>query len=395
MKGFCFDLTKAFDLVNHSILFRKLEQYGIRGPALQWIISYLKDREQYVEIDTSGYAKVISRVEKINIGVPQGSVLGPLLFIIYVNDLLEFLHTGHKVMFVDDLSILISCNSEEELENSKGQMLSELREWLSANNLVEQEKKRQEIIFRTKNRMYADSLDGDNNVQSVSLLGIELHQHLKWKEHIHNVSKKLKKALFGIARIAKICTRETTLSAYHALFHSVMIYGIVLWGGSKDIQKFLVIQKKAIRYIMHIPNMQSCREHFKTLGILTVPSAYILETLKKTRENYLSFGSKSETHDHFTRHKNNVQTTQAKLTTSQKGINFMGPKLFNKLPENVKTLEMNSFVKKMKALLLKQTFYSVKEFLDYDLDKLISIHSYLLSCKASCQFILYEIFHLL
>jgi len=271
-------------------------------------------------------------------------------------------------------------------------MLSELREWLGANNLVEQEKKRQEIIFRTNNSMYADGLDGDN-IQSVPLSGIELDQNLKWKEH--NVSKKLYTALFGIARIAKICNRKTTLSAYHALFHSVMTYGIVLWGGSKDIQKFLVIQKKAIRYIMHIPNMQSCREHFKTLGILTVPSAYILETLKKTRENYLSFGSKSETHDHFTRHKNNVQTTQAKLTTSQKGINFMGPKLFNKLPENVKTLEMNSFVKKMKALLLKQTFYSVKEFLDYDLDKLISIHSYLLSCKASCQFILYEIFHLL
>jgi len=110
MKGFCFDLTKAFDLVNHSILFRKLEQYGIRGPALRWIISYLKDRKQYVEEVTSGYAKVTSRVQKINVGVPQRSVLGPPLFIIYVNDSFEFLRTGHKVMFVDNLSILISCN---------------------------------------------------------------------------------------------------------------------------------------------------------------------------------------------------------------------------------------------------------------------------------------------
>jgi len=219
--------------------------------------------------------------------------------------------------------------------------------------------------------MYADGLDGDNNVQSVSLLGIELDQNLKWKEHIHNVSKKLQKALFGIARIAKICNRETTLSAYHALFHSVLTYGIVLWGGSKDIQKLLVIQKKAIRYIMHIPKMQSCREHFKTLGILTVPSAYILETLKKTRENYTYFENKSVSHNHFTRHRDDLQATQAKLATSQRGINFMGPKLFNKLPESLKNLEHNCFAKRIKDLLLKQTFYSVKEFLDCDLEKLM------------------------
>jgi len=262
IKGLCFDITKAFDLVNHAVLFEKLERYGIRGRALQWLKSYLENREQFVELDTCGSGKVFSNLETVNVGVPQGSVLGPLLFIIYINDILDLVKLGEKVMFVDDLSILISCNSKEELENTKEQMLLELRQWLTVNNLVEQGKKRQEIIFRTSNGMYADSLNEDDDVKSVSLLGIELDQNLRWKDHILKVSKKLNKALFGISRIAKICNRETAFSAYHALFHSVMTYDIALWGGSSEMQKLLIIQKKAIRYIMHTPKRKSCRKHF-------------------------------------------------------------------------------------------------------------------------------------
>ena len=126
IKGFCFDLTKAFDLVYHEILFNKLDKYGIRGPFLSWIKSYLENREQFVEIENCYDIKVTSDIEKINVGVPQGSVLGPLLFILYINDIVENVHIGNKIMFVDDLSILIKCDTEEESRQAESVMLSQL-----------------------------------------------------------------------------------------------------------------------------------------------------------------------------------------------------------------------------------------------------------------------------
>lgn len=218
--------------------------------------------------------------------------------------------------------------------------------------------------------MYAVNRAEQEEVKCVSLLGIELDQNLRWNEHIFNLSTKLNKALFGISRISIICNRETTLSAYHALFHSVMTYGIVLWGGSNDINKILIIEKKAIRYVLHIPKRQSCREHFKTLGIQTAPSAYILEVLKRTKENYSTFENKCTKHDHLIRHRSDLQTNNTKLSTSQKSISFMGPKLFNKLPEKLRVLETKLFGRRVKALLLKQTFYSVQEFLQCNVNAL-------------------------
>jgi len=216
--------------------------------------------------------------------------------------------------------------------------------------------------------MYGKEYDRGNAIKTICLLGIHLDENLKWQNHIFHLTKKLNKALFGISRISKSCNRETALSTYHALFHSIITYGIILWGGTKGIKKILVLQKKAIRYITHSPKNQSCRDLFKTLNILTAPSTYILEVLKRGKANLTAFEKKSDNHSHFTRQKNVLQATQAKLSTSQKGINFMGPKLFNKLPQRIKDLNYNTFVKKVKLLLLRQTFYSVQEFLECDLD---------------------------
>jgi len=215
-------------------------------------------------------------------------------------------------------------------------MLGEPENWLSNNNLVEQEKKRQEIIFRTNNRMYKEKNIRADNIKTISLLGIDVDENVKWKHHILKLKKKLNISLFGISRIAKICNRDTALATYHAIFHSVLTYGIVLWGGSIEIRQILITQKKAVRYITHSPKNQSCRDLFKILNILTALSTYILEVLKRVKANLTAFEIKSDNHLHFTRQKNVLQATQAKLSTSQKGINFMGPKLFNKLPQRIK-----------------------------------------------------------
>lgn len=203
----------------------------------------------------------------------------------------------------------------------------------------------------------------ENELTTVSLLGVNIDQKLKWKENITQLLKRLNTALFGISRISKLCDRTTSLSVYHALFHSKMTYGIVLWGGSPDLKKILKAQKKAVRYITGSPKTASCRDLFKKLNILTAPSAYIFEVLKYVKVNYEVFFNKIKKHDHFTRNKNSLVPTQSKLKTSQKGINFMGPKLYNKLPKNIKDSNEKTFNKKLKRLLIEKSFYSVKEFL--------------------------------
>jgi len=105
-----------------------------------------------------------------------------------------------------------------------------------------------------------------------------------------------------------------------------MSYGIILWGGTSEIKMILKARKKAIRYLCHKTKGASCRDLFKSLKILTAPSTYILEVVKKVKQNYSDFQNKSIKHEYFTRNKNHLMTSQAKLT-SQKGLEFMGPKL--------------------------------------------------------------------
>ena len=183
--GIFIDLQKAFDTVNHDILLQKLNHYGIRGVANAWFKSYLSNRTQFVSIN--GF---VSNTNNIHVGVPQGSVLGPLLFLIYINDLNAAINYSTVHHFADDTNLLITGKSLKSIKKRANIDLKLLYNWLKANKISLNSSKTEAILFRHPNKAINYDLklkiDGKkiylNN--TVKYLGVYLDQHLNWKCHI-------------------------------------------------------------------------------------------------------------------------------------------------------------------------------------------------------------------
>ena len=139
-------MKKAFDTVGHHILLQKLEHYGIRGVVNEWFSSYLKNRAQFVSI-----SNVYSTIKELLTGVPQGSVLGPLLFLLYINDLHNSVRYAKTYHFADDTSVILSSTSLEILSKRINKDLFNLSNWLKANKSNLNVKKTELVIFRSKN----------------------------------------------------------------------------------------------------------------------------------------------------------------------------------------------------------------------------------------------------
>ena len=213
------DLQKAFDTVNHKILLDKLYYYGVRGQAHLWFESYLTDRKQKVQI-----ASVDSRLMKISYGVPQGSILGPLLFLLYINDLR---HTAQKSLvhhFADGTNLIISDRSLKNFRLIMNEELKYLYEWLYANRLSLSVVKTEFLLFRnnlSKNKNFKFTLRLNNKAlyesYRVKYLGIIIDNKSNWKSHINELTKMLGKAIGLLSKIRHFVTSSTLKHLYHSL----------------------------------------------------------------------------------------------------------------------------------------------------------------------------------
>ena len=233
--GVFIDLKKDFDAVNHEILLAKLFNYGVRGVINSWFRSYLTDRKQNTELNN-----IVSEAETTLCGVPRGSVLGPLLFLLYINDSYKFSSLFSFYLFADDTSIMLSNNKLKELESLVNRELGNVNEWLKANKLSLNIIKSNFVIFRPRQKnmpfipriRILDSLANTYaNLEMkdyVKYLCLMINLNLSWKYHIESICHKISKSIGIIPKIRHYVPRRVLLSVYNSFIDHILILSIGL-----------------------------------------------------------------------------------------------------------------------------------------------------------------------
>ena len=267
------DLRKAFDTVDHDILFSKLNFYGVRGVALSWFKSFLSNRSQYVSVSGTK-----SSIKFILHGVPQGSVLGPLLFLLYVNDLHHAIPFSMVNLFADDTLLLGQQASVKSLAKRINIDLKCLVNWLNANKISLNSKKSELLLFSptrvTNSFDFKVKINGTRLYPSDSAkyLGLIIDSKLNWDNHISNVCKKLVRANGAISILRHFVSRDILLSIYYALFHSHLSYSANVWAlNNNSTKRILNLQKKAVRLMTFSEFNAHSLPLFTQLRILSFP----------------------------------------------------------------------------------------------------------------------------
>lgn len=354
---FC-DLSKAFDCVNHVILLDKLQCYGILGTSFLWFQSYLSDRKQRVK-SLEKYSDEVN----ISCGVPQGSVLGPILFLLYINDLASININGSFTLFADDTTILWHNKDLEILHEVICSDIHLVKKWCDANLLALNITKTNVVTFGC-NLEYIPL--GSNTLETrthVKFLGLYIDNKLNFREHITNLSKKLAKGCYAIRTISNDLGYSTAKVAYFALIEAHLRYGIPFWGScSKQLlNSVLILQKRSLRYISKARFRDPCKPLFVSHKILTVVSIFIHETVCIIHKNKNVFDSPNNHYN--TRQVDNIQLPIPTSSLTKNSIIYGSRKIYNHLPVTLKNVSsLKLFRKAVKDWLIDRPYYNLQEY---------------------------------
>lgn len=278
------DFQKAFDLVNHDILLNKIECYSNNTGVSSLIKSYLLDRKQFVHLNGQS-----SSMETIKCGVPQGSILGPLLFCIFINDLpLIFKNTDVKCeMFADDNTLYNSNKTMQQVQTSLQKGLDLVQDWCLENRMTLNANKTKSMVITTRQKHQRQRLELILNVSSTpieqvrehKLLGVILDEEMKWQSHINSVGKLLSKNLFLLHQLKPYVDAEARLTFFYAHCLAHINYASNVWSGASanHIQILKSMHRRAAKLILPDPSL-STDEKQRALNILPIERQFIYNT---------------------------------------------------------------------------------------------------------------------
>lgn len=351
--GVFLDLKKAFDTVNHQLLLEKLHAIGVRGIAHNLFQSYLNSRNQVTKIDDE-----ISENRKIQIGVPQGTILGPILFLIFINDLLKIdlqSYNGTSYSYADDTVVIFSGLTWEEVYKHANAGMNMIKNWLDANLLslnvskttlvpfsltasgLRQLKSLSNLKLTIHNPICSHSASCNcpylKESTDVKYLGIIIDQHLKWDKHISYLCTRIRKTIYKFVNLRQYLPTSVLRLVYLTIVESVIQYGICGWGGTAKtiIEPLIILQKRILKICLNkridYPTNRIYNE-FKVLNIEQIYNHTILNFYHKNRKKY-----RERPHDYITRRNQIPSLIEPKCFTSAGLLHSSssGPRLYNSI----------------------------------------------------------------
>ena len=365
--GLFFDLSRAFDSLNFNFVAKKLSKLGIQGSLQQWIYSFLNNRKIVVRIDD----KTSSQFE-INSGIPQGSVLGPLIFLMFINDLPDYILDGEVFIFADDTNIIISDLSIPKVIEKVNNVLMQFDHWCQKNRFIINYSKTMAIEFHKCSRPKIADLKLCINNHPITVgnqckfLGTMIDECLSYNDCINCICSKINKQYFAILTLKNCLNEQGLLTAYYSLIYSTISYNIIVYGLAVESSRVFIAQKRIIRLMYNLSYRQSCRQTFKEKKILTFTSIFLFKILVYIFTNKDQYRKNSDIHDHLTRKNNQIRLERFNYSSFKKSPQYAGCYFFNMLPQEISSATtLTSFKSKLKNHLLENVFYSVEEFVTF------------------------------